>query len=108
MSSVYVTPGHPVKEGSAGADCNCGECLSRRSLQAQQLCSLCESPAQQAPAGSLPLCNYHNPGGEPVSAAEHLERCTPAQCANCGRPARADYAYSSTICEQWPLCEEEQ
>ena len=28
----------------------------------------------------------------------------PAQCANCGRQARPDYGYSSTVCEQWPLC----
>lgn len=26
---VYVTPGHPVKDG-AGYDCNCGECLYQR------------------------------------------------------------------------------
>lgn len=40
-------------------------------------------------------------------AAQRLQATPPAQCANCGRPAREDYAYSSTICEQWPLCRPE-
>lgn len=25
-------------------------------------------------------------------------------CSSCGAPARTDYAYSATVCEQWPLC----
>jgi hypothetical protein len=29
-TGVYVTPGHPVKEGAAGFDCGCGECLYQR------------------------------------------------------------------------------
>lgn len=65
MTAPYVTPGHPVMAG-AGYDCSCGECLYRRSLQAQQLCSLCEAPAQPTEGDQLPICDYHNPAGEPV------------------------------------------
>lgn len=29
---IYVTPGHPVKDG-AGYDCHCGECLYQRKIR---------------------------------------------------------------------------
>jgi len=107
MTVPYVTPGHPVQAG-AGYDCSCGECLHRRGLQAQQsagYCSQCEEPTDEI--GELPLCAYHRDMQE-GALAKYLQQPTPAQCANCGKPARTDYAYSSTVCERWPLCSREE
>lgn len=56
------------------------ECWQEGAVSSAAGCMFCEAPAQPAEGDQLPLCSYHNPGGEPVSAAEHLQACTPAQC----------------------------